>query len=204
MEGLGQTLPPYAYPAEPHTRRHGPSGYTDYHSYRPWLEDEFFFRCVYCLKRMVWAPAEVWAVDHLISQAKAQELECEYTNLVLVCPFCNGQKGPNGVPDPCEVAYGKCLRVESDGRVTPFNAPGHRLVKVLGLNHEKQIAERRKQIRILEVLAIHNRGWYEQLMGFPAELPDLRKLNPPNNRRPEGVSESCHAKRQRGELPTIY
>ena len=54
MARVEPTVPPYAYPSKALNRRHGPSGYTDYHSYRPWLEDDFAFRCVYCLKRMVW------------------------------------------------------------------------------------------------------------------------------------------------------
>src|SRR5208337_687922 len=72
MEGVTSAAEPFAYPTEPHCRRHGPSGYTDYQSYRPWLEDEFSFRCLYCLKRMVWAPTDVWSVDHIISQDEAK------------------------------------------------------------------------------------------------------------------------------------
>ena len=136
MARIEQTVQPYAYPGEAHQRRHGPAGYTDYHSYRPWLEDEFAFRCVYCLKRMVWAPTDIWTVDHLVSRHDAPHLECDYTNLVFACQFCNGQKGPKRVPDPCEVAYGSCLRVEADGSVTALNDFGRRLVKVLRLNHK--------------------------------------------------------------------
>ena len=42
---------PFEYPSSPHRRRHGPLGYADYASFRPWLRDEFSFRCVYCLLR---------------------------------------------------------------------------------------------------------------------------------------------------------
>src|SRR5436309_202187 len=49
-ERIGEELPdPFAYPHEAHQRRHGPAGYTNYQSYKPWLRDEFAFRCVYCL-----------------------------------------------------------------------------------------------------------------------------------------------------------
>ncbi len=41
----------YDYPSVPHTRIHGPDGYTNYTSYKDWLRDEFEFRCVYCLNR---------------------------------------------------------------------------------------------------------------------------------------------------------
>ena len=44
----------FTYPSEPDVRRHGPQGYADAASYRPWLRDEFAFRCVYCLFREQW------------------------------------------------------------------------------------------------------------------------------------------------------
>lgn len=60
---------PYTYPSTPRDRRHGPKGYKQYQRYRPWLEDEFHFRCAYCLKRKAWARTDVWVVDHLVPQA---------------------------------------------------------------------------------------------------------------------------------------
>jgi hypothetical protein len=46
----------FDYPSLPHARRHGPQGYADYKHYKPWLRDEFSFRCVYCLCRETWLP----------------------------------------------------------------------------------------------------------------------------------------------------
>jgi len=204
MGPVEETVQPYAYPSGAYQRRHGPAGYTDYASYRPWLEDEFSFRCAYCLKRMVWAPSDIWVVDHLIPQHEAPELECEYDNLVFACHLCNGRKGCNRVPDPCKVAYGACLRVEPDGRVTPLNADGHRLEKVLRLNHIRRVDERRNILKLLSVLARHDPTLLEELMGYPADLPDLARKAPPRNTRPEGVAESHFARRQRGQLPATY
>jgi hypothetical protein len=34
----------FAYPERPHIRKHSPSGYEDYRSYKDWLRDEFTFR----------------------------------------------------------------------------------------------------------------------------------------------------------------
>ena len=195
---------PYEYLGEPHRRRHGPAGYLSYESYRPWLEDEFSFRCVYCLKRMVWAPTAIWAIDHLIPRDDAPSLECEYDNLVFSCLFCNLLKGPNRVPDPCQVAYGSCLRIEPDGRITPNDRHGERLVKVLRLNHSRQIEERRGVMRLLKVLARHDKNEYQRRMGFPRDLPDLKSKDPPSNQRPQGLEESHFARRQRGELLAIY
>ena len=44
----------FTYPDSPHRRRHGPLGYADYDSDRPWLRDEFDFRCIFCLIREQW------------------------------------------------------------------------------------------------------------------------------------------------------
>lgn len=205
MGGVDDTIQPYAYPARPHRRRHGPAGYSSYESYRPWVEDEFYFRCIYCLNRKVWAPTNIWAIDHLVSQDEAPELECEYDNLVFACQFCNQQKLANRVPDPCQVAYGKCLRVESDGKVTALNKQGTRLVEIIRLNHPRFIQERLKMMRLLKILAEHAPAEFQNLMNFPAGLPDLSALKPPGgNRRVQGLSESCLARKNRDDLPKTY
>jgi hypothetical protein len=66
-------LTPFAYPFDPHQRRHGPAGYANYEEYKPWLRDEFTFRCVYCLERELWYPdrADSFSVDHVESQKVA-------------------------------------------------------------------------------------------------------------------------------------
>jgi hypothetical protein len=194
----------YAYPPEAHRRRHGPAGYAQYRQYQPWLEDEFCFRCVYCLKRVVWHPTDVWAIDHLVPREEAPELETDYDNLVFACQFCNLRKGPNRVPDPCPVAYGACLRVEPDGSVIPLNRFGWRLVKVLRLNHKEHVQERKQTMQLLSNLARHDKAEFERRMGFPRDLPDLTTKQAPRNRRPEGIAESWFAKRNRGELPAMY
>ena len=45
----------FTYPPEPHLRKHAPAGYKNYPEYKPWLRDEFEFRCVYCLQREMWS-----------------------------------------------------------------------------------------------------------------------------------------------------
>ena len=59
-------------------------------------------------------------------------------------------------------------------------------------------------MRIVQLAAERDRALYLQLVGFPKELPDLESLRPPLNSRPEGVFDSCYAKRQRGDLPEAY
>lgn len=204
MEIVTPTVEPFAYPTEPHSRRHGPSGYTNYQSYRPWLEDEFSFRCVYCLKRMVWAPTDVWSVDHIVPQVDAGDLACVYENLVLACQYCNRMKSDHHVPDPGQVAYGRCLRVGANGAITPLNKQGKRLIRELRLNHPGYTRWRFVRIQELHSLARNDPKIYELAMGFPQELPDLRKLQVESNSRPQGINESWHEKRRRGELPRVY
>src|SRR4051794_20056002 len=54
-------------PAGAHERRHGPRGYVDDEHYKPWLRDEFVFRCLYCRCREVWFPDgdPTFSVEHL-------------------------------------------------------------------------------------------------------------------------------------------
>lgn len=60
-------MTPFTYAAAPYSRRHGPRGYADYASYRPWLRDEFRFQCVYCLLREQWGRvAGMFDLDHFL------------------------------------------------------------------------------------------------------------------------------------------
>jgi len=205
MSGASRSAEPYAYPMSAHQRRHWPMGYASYGEYLPWLQDEFSFRCVYCLKRMVWAPTDIWVIDHVIPRDLAPELTCDYENLVLACQCCNRQKSSHRLADPCRVAYGSCLRVEPNGEVKWLNAHGKRLVNTIRLNHERYVQERRKMLRVLQMAACRDRDLFERLMGYPADLPDLSRLRPPGgNRRPEGVEDSVHSRRVRGDLSRTY
>src|SRR5208283_5669904 len=98
-------------------RRHGPDGYATYESYRPWLRDEFCFRCVLCLHRERWPTTSRFEVDHLVPVSEQPDLKCRYTNLLYVCRRCNNLKTDLQIPDPCSIAYGNCLRVNEDGTI---------------------------------------------------------------------------------------
>src|SRR4051812_9790541 len=110
----------FAYPSGPHRRRHGPQGYTDYKNYKPWLRDEFKFRCVYCLEREVWYPdgEDSFSADHVVPQSKDANRVTDYTNLIYACTRCNSYRRQIRTLDPTKVALGKHLRVEADGALT--------------------------------------------------------------------------------------
>ncbi|MBY0457436.1 MAG: HNH endonuclease, partial [Gemmataceae bacterium] len=94
---------PFVYPRLPHARRHGPRGYADYPSFRPWLRDEFVFRCAYCLRRETWGLVRgTFAIDHFLPVAVRPDLAVDYDNLVYACTTCNVAKSANELPSPAE------------------------------------------------------------------------------------------------------
>jgi HNH endonuclease len=196
----------FEYPAQPHTRRHGPMGYQDYESYRDWLRDEFTFRCVYCLHREQWyGRGTTFHLDHFIPVAVDPDGTCEYSNLLYACAACNEAKRDIlSIPDPCKVGFHDCLRIMADGRVEALNRDGEKLEKALLLNSETNVGFRSRWMRNLETLRVANPTLYKEYMGFPANLPDLRKKRVPQNTKPEGAANCYLALRERGLLPAIY
>jgi hypothetical protein len=195
--------PPFEYPIEPHTRRHGPCGYADYPSYRPWLRDEFVFRCVYCLRRETWGLVRgTFAVDHFLPAAVRPDLATEYDNLVYACATCNAAKAAHVLPDPAAVLLRDDIRVAEDGSIEGGSPEARRLIRVLGLDDPEYTEFRLLWIGILALATRHDPELVRRLMGFPADLPDLGVLKPPGgNTRPGGVASSHFAFRSRGELP---
>ncbi len=91
IDGLGSVI--FDYPESRSERIHGPAGYASYESYRPWLRDEFTFRCVYCLKRETWGQVTgEFELDHFQPQSLAPHLSLDYFNLVYACRRCNSVK----------------------------------------------------------------------------------------------------------------
>lgn len=204
----GRLIPePYSYPTLPHVRRHGPGGWSDYQRYRPWLRDEFSFRCVYCLEREVWRDMrQAMHIDHFVPQVIRKDLKCTYSNLLYACPACNSQKSDLLLPDPCKVALGQCLRVHPDGSIEALNDAGETIIDVLALDDPRTVERRRLLIGTLMSLAQSNWPMFVDWMRFPSDLPNLDdpKLRPPKNSKPKGVWESSFAMNQRTALPEVY
>jgi hypothetical protein len=60
-------------------------------------------------------------------------------------------------------------------------------------------------LAILRAIRKVNPALYEELMGFPDDLPDLSALHPPGgNVRPGGIKNSCYAQRLAENLPKVY
>jgi hypothetical protein len=195
----------FRYPGQPYVRRHGPHGYSDYESYRDWLRDEFLFRCVYCLHREQWhRRSAMFHIDHFIPVAADESKQCEYENLLYACASCNEyKKAITGIPNPCDSPYGELLRIRSDGVVEPLNEIGVKLERALRLNSPDILGYRSRMIRILHSLKVTDIELYNELMGFPIDLPDLRKKRV-SNTKPEGALQCWYVMREKSQLPETY
>ena len=73
-------------------RRHGPRGYADVESFRPWLRDEFSFRCAYCRYREQWGRLKgAFALDHFLPVSVYPKQTRTYDNLLYACRAWNVQ-----------------------------------------------------------------------------------------------------------------
>jgi hypothetical protein len=196
----------FEYPTKPYVRRHGPSGYSAYESYREWLRDEFLFRCVYCLHREQWdVRATTFHIDHFVPVTVDSDGKCEYTNLLYACGTCNeSKKAILGLPDPCQVAFSDCLQIDLNGRVIALNNDGEKLKQALRLDSPKNVAHRLRWMRVLDSLQKNDPVLFAEMMGFPDNLPDLSKMKAPFNAKPEGVQNCYFVLREKGQLPSTY
>lgn len=198
---------PFSYPRRSHERRHGPDGYENCASFRPWLRDEFTFRCVYCLKRERWGYLKAsYDLDHFHAQAIAQAQILDYDNLLYSCATCNSAKGVDPIPDPTTELLDSSVEVHDDGSITASTPGAQKIIEVLGLDDPEYREFRLMMIGIVRITAAHRLTdpTFEMVMGYPSDLPDLNRLRPPRNRRPEGVETSYYARQRRGQLPATY
>jgi HNH endonuclease len=202
----------FEYPVSAHQRRHAPAGYLDYENYKPWLRDEFTFRCVYCLERERWYPSRsaAFSVDHVIPQAVAPNRVCDYENLVYACLRCNSCKKDVLLPDPTRLCTAKCLSIVEDGAIRALSVDGADLIDLLHLNDSPAIDTRRTYLRIMKLKQDHPdnpdvHALFLDAFGYPDELPDLASKRPPGGNRPiSGPVPSHHDLRKRNQLGDVY
>jgi len=199
-------MTPFLYPTQPLVRRHGPQGYAEVQSFRPWLRDEFGFRCVYCLLREQWGrPVGTFDIDHFLPVSLQPQWQRTYDNLVYACASCNAVKGNRPVPDVTVLLLDPGVWVTEDGVIHAAAPQAARLIELLGLDDAQSTEFRLLWIGIIALAARYDAPLYRRLMGLPDNLPDLKRLRPPGgNTRPEGVKTSYFAKRRAGTLPPEY
>ncbi len=196
----------FEYPSAPHVRRHGPRGYLEYQSFKPWLRDEFVFRCVFCLIRERWFPdgQDSFGVDHHLPKSSTPARICDYENLLYLCNRCNAAKQAGAVLDPCSNGLGDHLRVDSDGSVVGLTLEGERLIDVLHLNYASAKRYRRRKIDSLTRWNATGETWaLDEELAFPEEMPQLAKCRCENT-LPAGIESSYFELRKRSELPDRY
>jgi hypothetical protein len=203
----------FVYSNRAHVRKHGPAGYTDFTTYKPWLRDDFHFRCVYCLERERWYPSghAAFSVEHVLPKGAPDNLAliCAYENLVYACNRCNSVKQDHLLLDPCATPLAEHLRVSDDGSISGLTAQGQRLVRLLGLN---KIGPRTIRQRCLRVLLLYQnnpdnpdiQALYLDYFGYPDDLPNLDELRPASNSRPEGAADCYWRQRAENRLPETY
>jgi hypothetical protein len=202
----------FNYPSGPVVRRHGPQGYLDYKHYKPWLRDEFSFRCVYCLCRETWFPdgQAYFGSDHILGQSQTPARLSTYDELVYACCMCNAWKKdfPAAV-DFSSLACAAHLEGQPDGTLRGLTRQGEVLIDVCALNRPDLVSFRRDMRMLIALLAERRGETAQQLrkrfLGYPDDLPDLARLRPPGgNWRSEGLAISYFERRRRGELPDTY
>lgn len=202
----------FLYPDQAHQWRHGPQGYEDYESYKPWLRDEFSFQCVYCRCREVWYPdgQAAFSVDHVRPVSIAPAEAGLYRNLVYACSQCNSSKRDQLLPfHPAEQSLAEHLEVGENGLVLSRTAEGTEFIRVCRLNRRTLVEVRQRYMTLTKILQAQASDTAASLLKdyvrFPKDLPNLRNLKPPDgNARPAGIADSCYERRQRGELPDMY
>jgi hypothetical protein len=196
----------FTYPARAHQRRHGPQGYADYDSYRPWLRDEFTFRCVYCLLWEQWVRVRgMFDIDHFLPVAQHLEQKRTYDNLLYSCATCNAVRGNRVIPDPSQVLIAGDVWAGENGTIQARTRAARRLIRVLGLDDPEYTEFRLLWMGIVSLAEQCDPELYRKLMGFPADLPNLARLKPPGgNTRPEGVQASYLSRKKGGTLPETY
>jgi hypothetical protein len=196
---------PFAYPSNPHARRHGPQGYSKYRQYRNWLRDEFSFRCIYCLRRETWlTTGRDYEIDHFLPKSDHPNVEQDYDNLVFACRACNGTKAAKYLPSPESVAYGACLYVDEGGEIHAKDEAGKIIIEALRLDGPDYTRLRR---RIIETVSEARPGskTLKWCLGYPDDLPDLSKeKKPKNNKRLDGIRDSHYERKLRGDLSPYY
>jgi hypothetical protein len=168
---------------------------------------------VYCLERETWYPsrAAAFSADHFVPVVLNPNLERDYHNLVYACTRCNSVKQALiALLDPSTGAFGDHVRVVAGGAIEALTPQGQQLIDLFHLDKPPAREVREEYLLLLQAKkeqpdnpTIH--ALFLRKFGYPADLPDLRRLRPPNGNAKKGSEDNCYqARRERGELPVFY
>ena len=195
---------PFEYPVNSSERKHAPKGYINYTSYKPWLRDEFDFRCPYCLAREKWEHdgTNQFGVEHLKPKGKYPLLENIYSNLTYCCNRCNNLKGQIELD---EIFLREHIQFKDNGKLNALTKYGEKIIDIFNLNDDKLIEYREKFYKTIIHLYENSHDIYLKWMGFPEDLPDLSKQKPPlGNDKPNGIKKSYFELKKQDKLQLDY
>ena len=122
------------HPKRTYVVRHG-----NYRAYKDPLRSDFGKACGYCDDPDVYCGGKnSFHIDHFRPLSHFSQLECEYSNLVYACSYCNISKSDDwpclgtdltcgkdkGYVDPCDLAYKDHFERYDDGRIKPRTTVG--------------------------------------------------------------------------------
>ena len=171
----------FAYPARPLHRRHGPRGYADYQLYKPWLRDDFCFRCVYCQCRESWEPngQYVFSVEHI----EAQTTHPDALATMTICFTLVRCVMPVGAKCRCLLIpvwnlWPAHLQTLPNGMIDTQTKEGRQLCDLCHLNRPMLVQFRRYLLELIELFVSRQtpeeKRALQQILGFPEDLPNLR------------------------------
>lgn len=203
---------PFQYPDTPFSYAHGPSGYVNYQSFKPFLRDDYSYRCFFCLMRERWAPQghEEFSVDHVEPQSIAPTRINDYNNLLYACCSCNRIRQATPLPlDIMDECFADHIEVDAGGGIAPLTPTGRALIRMCRLDRPLLIESRKRVIKMLDVLGrLDSQKATElvrEILGWPEDLPNLKAKKPPGgNVKLEGIANCCYERRRRGELTAVY
>ncbi len=125
--------------------------YNDYHCYKDYLKADFRHRCAYCNMHDNWIMPLPFHIDHFIprakfEQAKRDDLDNDYRNLMYSCPVCNRLKSDafdGEIPkdkiwnpyfyNPVDIDYNTIFTRDEKGRIQSEDELGKAMIKRLQL-----------------------------------------------------------------------
>jgi len=143
-------------------RQHHPPYSKDYTKYKPYLRQDFSYRCAYCtIHEGEFGGLRNFVVEHFRPRWKFPELECEYINLYYACSICNNCKGKHWPSDediakglrfaePCEEdIYEVHFGEQDDGYLKSLTLCGDYTITHIRLNrlHLVRLRLRRREGR---------------------------------------------------------
>jgi hypothetical protein len=155
-----------------HPRRTCDVKHNNYRAYKDFLRADFGKACGYCDDADFYCGGKnAFHIDHFRPLNHFSKLECDYSNLVYACSFCNISKSDDwpclgtdltcdkdrGYIDPCDADFVTHFERYDNGRISPKTTVGKYMFEKLKLGlrrHEliwllSQFQEKIKQVGIL-------------------------------------------------------